>query len=84
VVLKRIGEAQLELGENVRPRVNWNGPPEHLRHWTKLVDSVAVVAVRMRDNHAAQRAYVGGKQLLTQIGAAIDQQPFVSALHQDG
>ena len=54
-----------------------------LRHRPKLVDAVAMVAMRMGDDDAVEAADVRREQLLAKVRPAIDQQALAGAFDQD-
>ncbi len=58
-------------------------PADRLRDRAQLVDPVAMVAVVVGDDHAAELADLGGKQLRAKVGPAVDQHPFAVAFDQD-
>src|SRR5207253_6593456 len=49
----------------------------------QVVETVAMIAMIVGDNHRVDPAQVGSEQLLTKVGAAIDQHPLPSAFDQD-
>src|SRR5579884_1995448 len=56
---------------------------ERLSDRAKLVDSVAVIAVRVSHDYAVETTNLGGKQLLPEVRSAIDEQAFSVALDED-
>src|SRR4051812_37774011 len=67
-----IAEPFLQLLKHARTRVERHGAIERLRDGSKLIDSVAVVAVRVSHDHAGQLVHLGREQLLAQVGTAVD------------
>ena len=81
---EHISEPELQLIQHVAARVKWHGTANRLRYRPKLVDAVAMVAVRMGDDDPVETADAGGKQLLAKVGPAVHEQALVRAFDQDG
>src|SRR5207253_7905801 len=82
-LLKRVSEAQPEVVEDVAARIKRHRTTGRLGYRPKLVDAVAMIAVGVGDDHAVERADASSKQLLAQVGTAIDQDAFAGAFDQD-
>src|SRR4249919_715982 len=72
---KSIFEAQLQLVQYIPARMQRNRSADRLRHGPQLIDAVAMVAMRVRDDHAVKLADLGCEQLLAKVRPAVDQHP---------
>lgn len=60
-----------------------DGMPDPLGYLAKVVDSVAMVGMVVRDDNPGEFGDVGVEQLLPHVGSAIDQQMLTRALDQN-
>jgi hypothetical protein len=79
-----IGEALLKPRNDLCASVERDRATEPLGDWTKLVETVAMVSMIMGDDQMVNFTDFCCEELLPQIGAAIDQQPFAAAFNKDG
>jgi hypothetical protein len=60
-----------------------HGTAEDLGHDPELVDAVAMIGMVVGDDHLVDLTNSGRQQLLPEIRAAINQQPFALTFDQD-
>src|SRR6185503_19513944 len=78
-----VAEPSLQLFEHVSARMEWNRPLHCLRHRPQLIDSVAMIPVRMGYDHAGEAVHLHGEQLLAQVRPAIDEHSLTGAFDED-
>src|SRR5690348_8485097 len=72
-LIERVGEAEPQLVEHVCPSMKRYRAANRLRHGPELVDPVAMITMRVSDDHPCKVVHARIEQLLAQIGAAIDK-----------
>lgn len=82
-LLKGISETVPQLIEYRRSRMKRDRTAERLGDRPQLVDPVAMIAMRVGNDHAVEPRGSGREQLLTKVGAAIDKQRLLAAFDQD-
>src|SRR4030095_8959240 len=81
--LEGIRKALFEAREGFGPAVDRNGPTDCLGDRPQFVDAVDVVAMVMGCNDGMETIDIRIEQLLAQVRAAIDQNPFAIAFDED-
>ena len=78
-----VTETLLELRKHIRASMQGQRPLDGLGDRPELVDPVAMVAMRVRDDDSAQTVHAGRQKLLPKIRPAIDEHAFAAAFDQD-
>ena len=80
---KDVSETLLQPLKNVSARIERNWTLQRLRNGSQLIDAVAMVRMVMRDDHSVDGRDFRFEELLADVGAAVDEQPFLFALDQN-
>src|SRR4051794_37998217 len=82
-LLERISEAVLQLGEHRWAGVRRHGSAKRLRDRPQLIDSMAMIAMGVGNDHSVEEARFRCQQLLAKVGPAVDEYLTAAAFHQD-
>jgi hypothetical protein len=82
-LLERVGKAKLELGEHAVARVKRDWTLDGLRDGPKLVDAMAMIAMRVSDDYGVEAPDLCCQQLLPEIRSAIDQDAISRAFDEN-
>ena len=66
--LERVGKPESQLRKDIAAGVDRDRPFDRLSNRPELIDAVAMVAVRVGDDHAIEPTDLRGKQLLAKSG----------------
>src|SRR4029453_12129878 len=72
-----------ELVQRLSARVEGHRAADRRRNRPKLIDTVAVIAVRMGDDDGIEAPDLGTKQLLAQVRSAIDEHALPAAFDEN-